>query len=411
MSAEIVVRLLEGGVVTQAEIEVALLAAVIRGEPFLTTLVGQRADLAGVVDRELSRADAPVLRTVQADRDLASTLPVGLCERLLAVPVRRESITGTVDVAAADPFDSHVAQEFAFHLDAPIRILRAPPAEVTAAIDGLHAGGVFAGRVRRSLSAEAAPSRSSWPQSRAPGASVPPSAITSAPPIPLVQRSQAAAPPDPGSFGPHRPTDPGVGSSRRAYPELGHDESGEPVIGLVRSKLPGALRESAPNVALAELLASAERAIAAATSPERVVDLVVHYACPEGATLVFNVKSHEYVARAASLEVAGLREVTVVASRPSVFSIAAEHGYYLGPLPDTLPHALLRDLLGARLGPEVYVVPVLAGGRSVLMVLITGFERSFTATKRVDRIAELASAALVRIMERRKRGQSPADGS
>jgi hypothetical protein len=183
------------------------------------------------------------------------------------------------------------------------------------------------------------------------------------------------------------------------------------VIGLVRSKLPDALRPSSPNVALAELLASAERAISAATTPDRVVDLVVHYTCPEGATLVFNVKSHEYVARAASFEVSGIREISVVASRPSVFSIAAEHGYYLGPLHDTLTHALLRDLLATRLGPEVYVVPAVASGRSVLMILVTGFERSFTATQRADRIAEFASTALLRIMERKKRGRRPADGS
>lgn len=406
MSVEIVRRVLENGLLTEAEIEVILLRAVIQGVPFLQTLAEQRSDLMAAVERELARAETPTLRTVQADWDLASSLPVGLCERLLAVPVRRESITGTVDVAAADPFDSHLAQEFSFHLDAPVRVLRAPVAEVLAAIDGLHAGGAFVKSVRRSLSVDGRVG-SSWPAPHPKSPPAPSPVVTSAPPIPLVQRSQPGTQQEAGWSRRSR-TDPGVGSSQRVYPELGHDESGEPVIGLIRSKLPAA---SSPNVALAEWLAAAERAITSATSPDAVVEQIVRHACPEGSTLVFNVKSHEYVARAASFEVSGIRNISVVASRPSVFSTAAENGHYLGPLPDTLTHALLRDLLATRLGPEVYVVPARVSGKSAIMVLVTGFERSFTATQRADQIAEFASEALARILEQKKRDQRFPSGS
>ena len=88
-----------------------------------------------------------------------------------------------------------------------------------------------------------------------------------------------------------------------------------------------------------------------------------------------------------------------------VLSAALEKGHYLGKLPETLSHALLRDLLAERLGPEVCSVPVLVSERATLMLLITGFERSYAATERLDRLARAATLALERLVLERKRTQ------
>ena len=54
-------------------------------------------------------------------------MPAGLCERLAAVPVRRDVRSGRVDVAALDPLDPHIVEEFEFHLGSKVRVLRARP--------------------------------------------------------------------------------------------------------------------------------------------------------------------------------------------------------------------------------------------------------------------------------------------
>ena len=74
-----------------------------------------------VLGRYLARTEAPYLRQVVPLVELVDRLPPGLCARLLAIPVRRDAITGTVDVVVADASDPHPAKEIAFHLGAPVR--------------------------------------------------------------------------------------------------------------------------------------------------------------------------------------------------------------------------------------------------------------------------------------------------
>lgn len=395
MSVEIARRLLEGGLVGRPDVEVGLLQAVIRGVPFVQAFVEQRAGLEALLQRVLERSNFPTIRKVHAAAKLCAGLPVGMCERLLAVPVRQEAITKTVDIAAVDPFDAHVRQEFSFHLDAPVRILRAPLREVLAALDGLHTGGAFVPSVHEMLGL-AADERDSNPPG--PGAAVaatpdaPLPRLPSQPPIPLVRRHG----PRLGATTAH-----GLGSAPPPAPAE-QDERGEPVIGLTRPKTLSSEALTRSRLAEADL-AQVEKQLAGASSPDEVVQLIVEHACPEGSSIVFSVKSTEFVARAASFEVNGLRDVALARARPSVLQAAVDSGHYLGTLPETLVHALLRALLADRLGAEVYVVPASIGQRPTLMLFVTGFERSFTATRRADRIAAAAGAALERLLLERKR--------
>lgn len=398
VSIETVRRLLDGGLVPRAEVEVSLLQSVIREIPFVQAVALQRSEHSALVEQELARATIPYVRRVHPKIELCAALPVGMCERLLALPVRQEAITRTVDVAAVDPFDSHIQQEFSFHLDAPVRMLRASLADIVAALDGMHTGGAFAAGVSEMLGVqrENTPADGSEPPPPAEGEPAISSPSPSQPPIPLVQRSTNA--PRPGSSrAPHTSgaTAPGVGAA-------GPTPLDEPVIDLTRAK--PEVSEALTRSRLREAdLAQVERQLAQTKSPDDVVELLVEHACPEGSTLVFSVKSDNYVARSASFEVQGLRDVSLPRSRPNVFQAALESAHYLGKLPETLVHALLRDLLAERLGPEVYVAPVLVSGRATLMVLATGFERSFAATRRVDRLAAAAGDALERLLIARKK--------
>ena len=401
MSVEVVRRLLESGMAARADIEVALLESVIRGVPFVQAFSARRAELKAVLERELARValpTVPTIRTVHANAGLCARLPVGMCERLMAVPIRQESITKTVDVASVDPFDAHVKQEFSFHLDAPVRILKAPMGEVLAALDGLYTGGAFVSSVHEMLGVAQEPTQDFDTRVLAAEPSgdtgEPTRKASSQPPIPLVRKPSHAA--RAGTSGVIAP------ASRKATPRLESDERGQPVIDLRRAKpaTPDAVTRS--RLREADLV-QVERQLAAARSPAEVVELMAEHACPEGSTLIFTAKSNEWVAKAASFEVTGLDDVSIVKSRASVFQAAVESGHYLGKLPETLAHALMRDLLAERLGPEVYLVPAFVAGRPSLILLVTGFERSFHATRRADRIAGAAGQTLERLLLEKKR--------
>ncbi|HEU5074603.1 MAG TPA: hypothetical protein VFU02_10525 [Polyangiaceae bacterium] len=395
LSIETVRRLLDGGLVPRAEIEVSLLQSVIREISLVQAIATQRGDWGALVEQEFSRATAPYVRRVHPKIELCAVLPVGMCERLLALPVRQEAITRTVDVAAVDPFDSHIQQEFAFHLDAPVRMLRASLADIVAALDGMHTGGAFAAGVSEMLGVQRdTPRHGSEPPPAVSEAEtgVEPAATASPsqPPIPLVQRS-SNSPRGSASAAPERPL---------GAPDA-HDR-GEPDLDATRS-IPEA-SEALTRSRLREAdLVQVERQLAQTKSPDDVVELLVEHACPEGSTLVFSIKADGYVARSASFDVQGLRDVSLPRGRPNVFQAALESGHYLGKLPETLVHALIRDLLTERLGPEVYVAPVLVTGRATLMLLSTGFERSFATTRRIDRLAAAAGDALERLLIERKK--------
>jgi len=123
---ELTKALLLEEVATPRAIADALFASVNGGVPLLQALVDAGAATPETLSRYLARSEAPFLRQVLPVTELVEKLPPGLCGRLLAIPVRRDAITGTIDVVVADPADPHPASEMAFHLKAPVRVVRAP---------------------------------------------------------------------------------------------------------------------------------------------------------------------------------------------------------------------------------------------------------------------------------------------
>lgn len=125
MPDELTKALLLEEAASEAAIAEALFASVTGGVPLVLALSEARAVSLEVLGRYLARTEAPYLRQVVPLPELVDRLPIGLCARLFAVPVRRDAITGTVDVCVADTSDPHPANEIGFHLGAPVRLVRA----------------------------------------------------------------------------------------------------------------------------------------------------------------------------------------------------------------------------------------------------------------------------------------------
>ena len=138
MPDELTKALLLEEAASEGAIAEALFASVTGGVPLVQALVDARAVTPEVLGRYLARTEAPYLRQVVPLVELVDRLPPGLCLRLLAIPVRRDAITGTVDVVVADATDPHPPREIAFHLGVPVRVVRGSAAAIEEALRRLR---------------------------------------------------------------------------------------------------------------------------------------------------------------------------------------------------------------------------------------------------------------------------------
>lgn len=124
------------------DVEAALFLSVLRGIPFMRALLDRGSIREHELERELERGGEIAVRDVEIERTLYVRLPEGMCRRFAAVPVRYEAGENLAEIAAADPFDSHIAVEFTYHLRMPVCILRAPLAAIE---DALRRSDIAAG--------------------------------------------------------------------------------------------------------------------------------------------------------------------------------------------------------------------------------------------------------------------------
>jgi hypothetical protein len=399
VTVELARRLIESGV-PLSDIEAALLLVVERGLTLSEALAQQDPGLLTRVDQELSRSELPSVLTVRASPELYARLPDGMCRRLLAVPVHVDPRTGRVDVAAVEPLDPHIAQEFAYQLDQPVRILHASREAVSGALDKLqHRAKVSvlpAGRAPEALGSDAP----------IPLVKVDGSARSDAP-IPLVRRSMV--PVRPGRSVPPAalPADEGVTASWRSRP---------PPVDLVVGARAEAARAEAARVAPAVAeqvrrsslppLPTVRERLEQAASPEAVLELLRDALAP-APSIVFAIKSASFEGRVASEAVERRvppKQLSLLSHQPSVLETAVKSGFYLGPIPNTPNHRELRDALPPDAANEVYVTVITVSDRPSLVWLIAGFEQSLDLTRRADEIALATGRALARILRERKRG-------
>ena len=442
MSVELAGRLLQSGIVPEGDVHAALHALVTDGIPLARALAESGDDVARIVERELARCDVPLAPSVRPVGSLVEALPLVMCERLLAIPVRLDSRTGTVDVAAVDPRDPHIAAEFEHALGAPVRLLRAPLGDLLTALADLNRaaprrsqpppppdGGDFSPEITPAYGTRA-PSVDrdgeghpavAQDKKRKP-------AFQSAPPIPLVRRSTGeddeSAEHEPvkttsDSVFPKRPaTNPGFDPPARET--FGEDDEGEPVIGLYRSKPPPPMSVPPapvevvpdPKVPPAERLGMAEvavylEALEKAGTPDEVVDqLVEAMSVAADQVAVFAVRGGTFQGRACNEGISHpekLRDIAIAVSTPSVFETAVQAGYYLGPLPTTEVHRQITTLLGETDG-EVYLTPATVSGHPVLVVLAAGLSDAYAGSRWADQVTRAAGDALGRILRGKKRG-------
>jgi hypothetical protein len=411
-------RLVENGVVSSDDVHTALLDVVTLGVPFVQALVARGHKLGDAVERELARVRVPAVSDVRVNAELADRLPVGMCERLLAVPLGRGK-RGDVEIAAVDPLDPAVATELSHRFRAPLRISRASLASVLLAIE-------------RWLDERAPESRAS----RTPAFGTYVTRNPTGPGFQITERSLAAAPsaaapmveagnelesnPPPShpiplvrSLPPEgrrslTGTDPGVGEMAHVVVDE-KDEIGEPVIGLFRSKPPPPPASSItarPSVEIPTLIVPADpKELDKAESADEVLELLARLALPLArSAVVFAVRSGAYAARSATRD---LRErieaepLRIAMSQYGVIDAAFTDGHFLGRIPDDDSNGALLHLLGS---VEIYVVPVFVTDRPACAIVLVELRSTFEDTRRADDLGKLAGAALERIVRERKRG-------
>lgn len=341
MSAFLGLRLLASGALRRAEIEAAFIAHARDGLPFVRALLEAEAITPEALEHELSRSDLPVLRTVMPVAVLASALPRGLCQRLLAVPVRQDPYTGTVDVAVVDPFEPHVAEELSYHLGMGVRVVRAPFRAMEEALLALE-------RDESMGQADGAPS--GGPRSMA----EPPRSEAA-----LRASPEEDAPVSDGPFAPNAPRPP--------FADI------EPFIDRIR--------RARDRDSVLEGLLGGMRTIA-----HRVG--------------VFVVKRGEHAGWVCTPELGEIdafRALRLPAAPASVLTRAASSGSYFGPVSPTEDNEALLAFLKEATN-DVSIASIVVGNRPVLLLYADELGDSMLATRRAMRLAEVAGQSLAKLL-------------
>lgn len=429
----------------------ALFASVTGGVNLLQALIDAGAASPEVLARVLARSDAPFLRQVVPVPELVERLPRGLCARLLAVPIRFDAITGTVDVAVADPADPHAAREVGFHLGAPVRVVRAP---LPALEEALRRSRMRAREPRDRPDAEVAthgaagarsttlpppePALSSAmpsPSELAPrrrnlvvADSEPPDAprparIRTPPwgtPIHAATPRLSSAPPANGygseipipltrkTFGPggvldavadaHPPAD-GPSTERRPFSVSGSGIPRPP-------PLPGAgaFAAYAPQLPFPEM-SGVLGALRSATSRDEILELVLTGARTVAARVaLFVVKRGGYLGWSGSPELAdraALQSVLIPLDAGSIFDRAVREDFYLGPIRHDEVHAPLVRVLESP-SREVAAVPIRVSGKTAVIILADDLGDTMLGTRRLEQLARAAGEAFTRIVRTRR---------
>lgn len=347
----------------------ALFQHVALGVPLIKALVENGALGLRPIEEELARTDAPTVRAVVPITRLVEALPADLCRALLALPVRQDPFTGTVDVATLDPQNLHVEREFAYHLRAPIRLIRAPLAALEEAFRKLDASPAEPPK----LLAQIRPGRKTPPyinraDIEAVASTVPQLRAPSDRPIPLVRR--ADGPPGP----PH--------NTQRPPPSQGPFSSTAPQ---------GPFPDPTPTI----------EALRQATSRDQIIELLLRglsaVASRVGALAVRKTEFQGWRCTASLAAPDIFRELRVPSDVPSVFATALATGCYLGPVPVNTTHSSLLDAMGG-LADEIAIVPVRVEGKPALLLLLGDLGDSMLATRRAEELGRVAGEALGRLV-------------
>lgn len=391
----------------------ALLVAAARGVSLVRALVETKAIDPERLERELERGDAPVVRHVEPATALVNRLPPGLCERLLALPVREDARAAVVEVAVVDARDRHAADEIAFWLKVPVRVVRTPLASMESALRSLHPRG----RVQT-----LAPPMWVPPPADAPPRGLPRTPAYGSPALDLAWDQPRREKTDDLAV-PLVRTKTLVPGPMPVLPKGPRADESEPVLTLARRKsslppkaeaLPARsataqspFSPNAPRRPFADVAPMIER-MKHASDRDAVLEALIEGACTVARRAgVFAVRREGYLGWTCSREFAdreALRAVKMPAVVKHVLSEAAERdAAHLGRVPKDVRHAPMLVAMSRPPAGEVALATVRVAGKPVAVVMADEMGDTMEATKRLDDLARAAGEALARLLREKQR--------
>jgi hypothetical protein len=392
MSFPLARSLLLADAVTAEALAKALLVSATRGTSLVRALLTTRAIDPARLEQQLDRGEAPYMRHVAPVMSLVQQLPPGLCERLLALPVRRDPRTGTVDVAVVDARDPHPVHEVAHWLHAPVRMVRTSLAAMDSALRRLDE------KAEPGVRPLAAPIWVPTPGepvdlTKTPAYGLP--AVEESKlreleediPIPLRRRS---------SFAPTTVVDVGP-------PAIEKDplSDGEPVLDLRKRK-----SSNPPEQPL--LPATVLERIRAAEDRDLILELVVEgvrSVAPRVA--VFAVRKDSLIGWTCSPEMADRTELRAARFTPGpetvLDGVLASEGAIFLRIPKDAAHAPLLSGLSRAPAGDVALATIRVESRAVALVMVDGFGDELAIAKRLDEVTQAASEALARLLRERRK--------
>jgi hypothetical protein len=408
----------------------ALFVSATRGTSLVRALLVAHAIDLPRLEQHLERGPAPYMRHVAAVLPLVERLPPGLCERLLALPVRRDARTGTVDVAVVDACDPHPAEEIAYWLKAPVRMVRTSLASLDAAMRRMSAA---PHRTAQDLGV-----RALAPPIWMPPPSVPPAAVTSPaavsgggsrevegfdaktdPHIPfaLTRKSIAPIPADVGPPAIERDArgeipDPVVDLRRRKTSIPAAAEPPEQPVtvrgpfGGSSASTAGASRAPAPPPSV---IARILDEIRAAHDRDAILELVLAGAQTVARRVaVLAVRRGTLVGWTCSSELAeraDLRTVHLAPARTALAEALEYEGAFLVRIPHDDTHAPLLSIMRRPPTAEVVLVTVRVDGKPVALVLADELEQPMVAAQRLEELARVAGGSMAKALRERRKSE------
>jgi hypothetical protein len=426
----------------------ALLVSATRGTSLVRALLAARAIDPVRLDQQLERGDAPHMRHVAPVLSLVQQLPLELCERLLAVPVRRDPRTGTVDVAVVDARDPHAAEEIAHWLRAPVRMVRTSLASMESALRQLHAKpdqGVrplaapiwiqsgneaprphtetnpYGSRVLdgHQAAADTTPNNAAVDSLVGPSPNIPiPLMRKSIVPVPIIEVGPAAVHARDRDTFPEPATDPILDLRRlktnppeppRGAPDTALDHARDSVddVPPAPATARGPFSPNAPPPPFDDLGPTLE-AIRSATARDAILEhLVTGVRTVARRVAVFAVKRDVLVGWTCSREMGdrdSLRAARMVPAPDSVLSAALKsEDALLARIPKDAAHAPLLAAMHAPPSGEVAMVAVRVDGKPVALVVADELGDTLIATRRMDEVAHAAGDALARLLREKRK--------
>jgi hypothetical protein len=385
----------------------ALLLSATRGASLVRALLAADAIEPSLLEQHLERGEAPSMRHIAPVAYLVQSLPPGLCDRLLALPVRRDPRTGTVDVAVVDARDSHAADEISYWLKAPVRVVRTSLASMEVALRRLdampeHGMRPLAPPMGEPVLPEVGES-SSAAEEVAAGPNIP---------IPLTRRS--LMPLSGGEVGP-----PAI---EREGPRS-RSNDGEPVLDLNRRKglgpaseapvgeAPATQRGPFPGSAVAfapEPASGLIEKMNQAQDRDRILELLISgVAAVARSVVVLAIRRDAIVGWAGSPGVgdrASVRDLRMPSATRTALNEGLDHeGIRLVRLPGDLLHAPLAALLGIPPASAVAIGALRVEGKPAMVVVASGFGDSVRAMSHMADLTPAAGDALARLLRERRK--------